>query len=123
MVEATGGVWRSICSTDWDPIFAAVAAAVGVAVPLPCSYELPAPPDGEALDPDRVNFLFTPGGGAAVVVPRVASAADCGVGQGWYYDDPAAPARITVCPATCDAIGGDPAGAVEIQFGCATIVE
>lgn len=123
MTAATGGVWRSICTTNWDPVFMAVAQAVSVGIALPCTFDIPDPPDGESLDPDRVNFVFQPsGGGAAVTVPRVSGAGACGPSGGWYYDDPVAPTTIEVCPATCTVLEGDQDGSVDIEFGCASIV-
>lgn len=119
----TGGVWRSICESNWDPVFTAVAQAVSVSTPLPCTYDIPTPPDGQSIDPSRVNFVFQPSTGNDVAVPRVDSAGACGTGPGWYYDDPATPTQIIACPATCDDLTADPDGEVEIQFGCASIVE
>jgi hypothetical protein len=47
--------------------------------------------------------------------------ADCaGVTNGWYYDDPAAPETIVLCPQTCEAIQGFTMAQVSIEFGCAT---
>jgi hypothetical protein len=122
LVAAKGGVWRSICSSDWDAVFDALAEAASVGVALPCTFSLPEPPAGQSLDPDRVNFVFTPSAGASVTVPRVDGAAACGPSGGWYYDDPANPTNIVVCPATCDALEADPNGEVDIAFGCATII-
>ncbi len=123
MSAATGGVWRSICTSDWAPIFTAVAEAVSVGVALPCVFDLPPPPEGETLDPNRVNFVFTPsGGGSPATIPRVDNAGACGGNHGWYYDDPATPTQILVCPHTCDALSADTDGQVDIQFGCATVV-
>ncbi len=116
----TGGVWRSICTADWTPVFSAVATAVTIGTELPCTYDLPDPPAGETLDPARVNVVFTPDGGSSTTIPRVGSATACGTGQGWYYDDPAAPTQIKVCPSTCTDF--EVTGNVDIQFGCATIV-
>lgn len=122
MTTATGGVWRSICTTDWDPVFMAVAEAVSVPIALPCTYDIPPPPEGENLDPNRVNFVYTPSGGSPTTVPRVESEAACAGGQGWYYDDPVFPTQILLCPATCTVLGNDGEGEVDIQFGCATVV-
>jgi hypothetical protein len=122
MTNATGGIWRSICSSDWNPIFMAVAQAVGVVTYVPCIYDIPDPPMGMTLDPTQVNFAYTPQGGTAMVLPQVPSAADCGGDPGWYYDDPGMPTQILVCPATCDGFTSNPPESVQVQFGCATIV-
>jgi hypothetical protein len=120
---ATGGVWASICSTNWDPIFMAVAEAVAVGIALPCTYDIPTPPEGETLDPNAVNFIYTPsGGGSPQTIPRVDGPDACGSGAGWYYDDQVHPTPIMVCDTTCDALTADADGEVDIQFGCATVV-
>jgi len=49
----------------------------------------------------------------------MASAADCGDEDGWYYDDPAAPGRILLCPTSCDRVSG-PGGNLYYSVGCAT---
>jgi len=121
MSSSTGGVWRSICESNWDPIFTAVAQAVAVTTSIPCTFDIPLPPVGETLDPDQVNVSYDPGGGS-ITIPRVDNQAACGSGQGWYYDNPTTPTQILMCPTTCGDFGGG-AGQVDIQFGCATIVD
>ncbi len=117
-----GGVWASICETDWNPVFTELAEAASIGVELPCTFDIPDPPDNQTLDPDRVNFVYTPSTGPAQTIPRVDGASSCGSGQGWYYDDPVSPTQIITCPATCTMLEGDPNGQVDIAFGCATIV-
>ena len=122
MTAATGGVWRSICSSNWDPVFDAVAVAVSVPTALPCAYDIPDPPSGETLNPGEVNLAYTPSGGTTELIPMVTGASAC-TGEGWYYDDPANPSRIYVCPTTCTRFTGDPTGRVDIQFHCSTVVD
>lgn len=102
---------------------------------LPCDFAIPAPPNGEQFDRDKVNVQFV--NGAASEILQVPSAGDCTNfgGNGWYYDDPTAPTRIQLCPATCSevkAASGDggvvsldasvslTAPRVDILLGCAT---
>jgi hypothetical protein len=73
------------------------------------------------LDLDRVNLNYTPGGGVTETLPRVADPAACPE-LGWTYDDPTAPTQLVLCPATCDLVRADPAGNVEVAFGCETIM-
>jgi hypothetical protein len=77
---------------------------------------------GQALDPMRVNFVYTPSGGTPTTIPNVGTAAGCGGNPGWYYDDPAAPTRIITCPATCTALEGDATGSVSVEYGCSTVI-
>ena len=120
--QAHNGLFFSLCDTNWDPLFITLAQSVTQGLALPCTFELPAPPAGMTLDPNKVNFVYTPTGGSPMTIVNVGSMAGCGGGPGWYYDDPAAPTKIIVCPATCTTLGGDPSGKVEVEVGCSTIV-
>lgn len=114
----TGGQTLSICTPDWTGLFGTLTSAIAVPTPLPCRYGLPEPPEGMALDRNRVNVLYTPSSGTGEqVVPRVDSFGTC-AGQGWYYEGD----DIVVCPATCDVISNDEAGRVDIALGCATVI-
>lgn len=121
--EAHGGVFFSLCSTNWSPLFDTLATSVTANVSLPCFYDLPNPGPGMTLDFQKVNFIYTPTGGAPAPVPQRASATDCGGAHGWYYDDAANPTAIILCPATCTVLEADPTGTVEVSYGCATIIE
>jgi hypothetical protein len=114
------GLFFSLCSTDWTPLFTTLAETVSSGLELPCTYTIPPPPDGVELDPNAVNFTYTPPGGNPVTIPNVGSMAGC-AGDGWYYDNPAMPTQIIVCPQTCSTIQGG--GEVSVEFGCATIID
>ncbi|HEV8324845.1 MAG TPA: hypothetical protein VG389_24740 [Myxococcota bacterium] len=122
----TGGVFNSLCalsSTSWGPVFSALAAATMANTMLPCNFEIPPAPMGMTIDYDAVNFSYTPSGGTAAYIPRVASMAACGPTGGWYYDDPVMPTMLIACPATCTVLMNDPGGVVEVAFGCGTIIQ
>jgi hypothetical protein len=87
---------------------------------LPCQFAMP---QGNAVDPSKVNVEHTPGGGSPQAIGQVASANDCGsVVDGWYYDDPTTPNSIVLCPQTCSMVQGDPGAKLDIQMGCATVL-
>jgi hypothetical protein len=94
------------------------------AAALPCVYQIPDPPEGEALDYGLVNVTYAPGDGAPEqTIPRVAGAASCPPGgDGWYYDDPSIPAEIVLCEGTCDAVAADAGAVVSVVLGCETVV-
>jgi hypothetical protein len=76
------------------------------------------------LDFTKVNVQYTPGGGMPVLLGNVANLAACDPQSGgWYYDNPANPTKIMLCPATCSTVQVDPSGAIEILLGCDTIHE
>ncbi len=76
-----------------------------------CSYTIPSPPSGETIDYNAVNVSI---GSSALTYSK-----DCATGTGWHYDDPAAPKRIDLCEASCEASKGQAAN-VSLAFGCAT---
>lgn len=90
---------------------------------LDCQFDIPQPDMG-TLDHDEVNVQYTPEGASQpTIVPRVGGLAECGSEIAWYYDDPAAPTQIVMCPAACDQL--EALGDVELQIvlGCDTVVK
>ena len=91
---------------------------------LDCDFAIPTPTDGGMADPSQVNVQYTAMPGAAPVgFTQVPSAADCSTSQSWYYDNPAAPTRIHLCPNVCDTVRANPTAGISVAIGCATIVE
>lgn len=89
---------------------------------LSCDFPMPEPADPSMpIDPAKVNVTFTSGAGAAVTLPQATSEADCGTSSAWFYDDPSAPTRITLCPAACERVRDDAAGSLQILLGCETV--
>ncbi len=122
LAELTGGVVGDLCDQDFVSVFQALANSVVQEAELPCEYEIPSPPDGKPFDPAQVNVEFNDGLGGGFDVGYVESADDCeSVDQGWYYDDPAMPTTIIVCPQTCVAIQGVIGSGVSVVLGCATV--
>jgi hypothetical protein len=95
---------------------------------LPCDYKVPTPQSGTP-DYGRVNVKFTKGDGTASVFPQAKGGASaCDASGGWYYDvDPSTggtPTKITLCPASCDAVKASGSGSkVDVLLGCQTIVK
>jgi hypothetical protein len=84
---------------------------------LACEYQLPPPPDGQKLDANKVQVIYTPATTDPEEVPRISSLAACAStpNGGWYYDDPEHPSKITVCPCTCARFQ---AGRLDVRLGC-----
>jgi hypothetical protein len=85
-----------------------------------CALPMPQGDPGKPVDPLLINVDYTPGGGAAGILGQVSSAAGCGASGGWYYDNPAAPTQITLCPATCSTVQADAVAKIDIILGCKT---
>jgi hypothetical protein len=89
---------------------------------LGCVYAIPLPPDGNP-DYTKVNVQYTPGGGATRTLPKVNDKASCPAsGDGWYYDNNAAPTTIILCDTTCGVVQADMTGEVDVQLGCSTVI-
>jgi len=86
---------------------------------LACQFKLPT---DAAVDPNKVNVLYTSSdGGEPVLIGQVPAADACSDGKdAWYYDDPAAPAAILLCPTSCNKVEANQDGKLEVVFGCAT---
>ncbi|WP_170319999.1 vWA domain-containing protein [Polyangium spumosum] len=80
---------------------------------LSCDFVVPS---GGVYDPSAAKVTFTPSAGAPVLLGNVGSAAACGAG--WYYDDPANPAQLKLCPSTCQTVLGDTGAKLAVDLGC-----
>jgi hypothetical protein len=90
---------------------------------LSCDFPMPTSTRmGEMVDPTRINVTYTPGAGSVRTFGQVPSQVDCKTDDAWYYDNPAAPARIFLCPSSCDAVRRDEAAHLQILLGCTTEV-
>jgi hypothetical protein len=91
---------------------------------LGCQYTIPQPTSG-APNYSEVNVIYTIGGStSSETVPNVANAAACPAsGDGWYYNDVAAPTQIILCGSTCTKVAADSTGEVDITLGCSTVIE
>ena len=74
-------------------------------------------PTGPNVDPALINVNFTPGSGAPETIGQAMGAQSCQNG-GWYYDNPAMPTRISLCPSTCARVQADSNAKLDIVLGC-----
>jgi hypothetical protein len=82
---------------------------------LACSYRIPLGGDGGGrTDPGLINVDIRTPGGTDRRLPLYSSAMGCG--DGWYYDNPAMPQNIMLCPSTCSDLFN---GEIRIVVGCA----
>lgn len=112
----TGGLVASICAFDWSEMFNSIAT--DIVTTLGCEYPVPAPPNGETLDPNQVNVLYTPSGSETELIARDTTAGCEEGADGWQWN--ATEDTILLCGTTCERIKNDPEGDVEIKFGCKT---
>lgn len=123
-VAAAGGTMQAlIVDTAMNPAqqFLATMNQIRQKSQVPCQYALPKAMPGTQLDPNKVNVEFVPPGAATgVTIPGVMMST-CGPGGGWYYDNPNAPTKINLCPATCDMATMMTGSSINISVGCATV--
>ncbi|HEY6726202.1 MAG TPA: vWA domain-containing protein [Polyangiaceae bacterium] len=104
-IAEAGGTERAYL-TDTDDVAGSVLEALNAIradAVIPCDLNIPPPPDGETLNPAKVNLGVCDAAGDVVVTPYVGSQGDCD-GPGWYYDDPNSPETIHLCEVTCDTV-------------------
>jgi hypothetical protein len=79
-----------------------------------CSYSVPLPPQGQALDLDKVNVILRTSTPEYFLVLR-AQSSNCT--EGWYLDTDN---NVVLCSATCQQIRADSLTSLHLLFGCAT---
>lgn len=117
-VAQMGGTGQAFIVDGTNAVGQFASALVNVvtkaAVAPPCTIPLPQPPN--PVDPAKVQLLYEPPAGVIQELPLVDSAANCGAPNGgFYYDNPAAPRSVTLCPCSCANVG---LGNLEFRFGC-----
>ncbi len=124
LIQATGGIEGNLCVQDFQPAFTDLATAVAWESAVECVYDIPAPPDGEVIDYDRINVDYrpTPADDPQTIYHVPGGAEDCGPEGGWYYDAREPPTQVLFCPATCDEVTANLSAVITVKFGCATIV-
>jgi hypothetical protein len=121
-IAVAGGTNRAIMIEDGSAQSSLLTALQNIrGQVLSCNFVMPPPRDpGQPIDPNKVNVNYTPSsGGGPTLIGGVNSAADCSATGGWYYDNPAAPTQIILCPATCTAVQSDPSPQIQVVLGCA----
>ena len=113
ITSMTGGVFRDICTADWDPVFDAIAETVIASTQVPCAFQFPETPEGYGVSLEFIDVQFQ-GLSGLEQINQVANAAACGNEGGWYVDNPSAPSTLYLCPDSCGSV----VGTLEIVFGC-----
>jgi hypothetical protein len=130
LILASGGSRAQICADaqNWTTFFNNVAKSVIDTSKIACEIPLPPPPNGEVLNPAKINVtLKTPSTEQLIYqVDGPAGPTPCnGTAGGWYYDNATNPTQVILCPASCtqanQIVGIDKEGGVEVTFGCSTI--
>lgn len=121
LARLTGGLRYSSCRTsNYDPIFTAIAQAVVEGAAVPCEFDVPPPPGGELIDVERMAVTWVHGTESEDI-----SRVDTCVGAGYLldYSTPDAgtstqPQRIALCQDSCGAVQADASSRISVDFGC-----
>jgi hypothetical protein len=93
---------------------AALRAIAGQAIA--CELPMPEPEQGE-LDLERVNVVYTPGGGGKAEIVVRDTRAPCNAGAaGWQAAEDGK--TIHLCGEVCDRVRSDPGARVDVVLGC-----
>jgi hypothetical protein len=81
-----------------------------------CEFSLPDAPPGMILKTDQVQVIYAPFKGDKQEIGATSSGGGCSTANGgWYYDNPAAPTKVILCPCSCANLA---AGRNTVEFGC-----
>lgn len=120
LAKLTKGQWFPVCSTDYGPIFEEMGKSIATRVA--CEFTVPPPPEGETLDPDKVNVSYTPGTGGSTQEILKDDSKPCESGaNGWQYNTEKT--KILLCGDACKQVQDDLGAKVDVIFGCQTIVK
>jgi hypothetical protein len=122
-IAAAGGTERAYLVENGGAAgVVAALAAIRANAMIPCALEIPQATGGLSIvNPTTVNVVYADGSCKLTTFVNVKNEAACDAqGGGWYYDDPAKPTRITLCPASCAAVAA-PGSELRVSVGCTTI--
>jgi hypothetical protein len=118
-IAAAGGTEQAFLIDTGDPVATSTAFTQAIAAiretAVSCALAIPAPPDGQSFDKERVAVHYASGDGATRMFTYDAS---CARDEAWHYDDPSSPTQIELCESTCAEVQSDPAAAFEVEFAC-----
>ena len=78
-----------------------------------CEFPLSKPAGTSGIDPTKINVVVT-SGGTEKTLPQDPK-------DGWTYDDPNNPTKVTLQGSACTALKADPTAKIKIVVGCKTV--
>lgn len=103
----------------FDAVLRVLARSVVESAKADCSFELPAAPAGQFLDPSTVLVEYRQGGTSEPVqIRQVRDEGDCDE-RGFFF----AGERIELCRQACALVEADRAAALRVLYGCLADVE
>jgi hypothetical protein len=121
IADAGGSTSAYIITTD-QPVTEQMIAALNEIrkSASACDYVIPRP-DGSLLDATKIKVRLKSSGGE-LWLSRKSSLGECGPDGGFVFDKdpfgPLPPARVQLCPASCQIVDADPSVSVEVVVDC-----
>lgn len=117
----TDGLRYSSCRTsNYDPIFTAIAQGVVEGSRLPCEFDFPEAPGGQLIDSETLVVTWDSTTGTQPI-----EVVDTCTTEGFRFDfelpgggTSSEPQRILLCQASCDAVQADASSTLSVDFGC-----
>lgn len=103
---------------DFATGLAAALEQIADEVALSCNYDIPPPPGGRSVDPERVNVKLTLPSGEVMDIARDPSETDCNAG--WQFGPGGD--QVLLCADTC-ALVQQANASLALEFGCLTRVQ
>ncbi len=124
-IAMSGGTTKAFLidtSQDAATQLSAALASIRTTAVVGCTYTIPPPPAGQALDPNKVNVTYTNPKGVVTNVLQDPAGTSCTdpTAMGWEYSPDGT--QINLCGSLCTSIKADPGGNLKVLFGCATVV-
>lgn len=116
-VAAAGGTTKATLIDITNARAAFLAALEGIRKKaIPCDYDIPS----GAIDPSNTNVTYTTKTGTRPLVytKNEENCSKAKNGEGWYFDNEAAPKKVVLCSAVCDVAKADDSAHVDLVFGC-----
>ncbi len=112
----TGGLRYAICDNDnFDVMFNAIAQSVVQTAAVSCDYALQ---NQGFFNPDTAVVKYTAGNGDETDLTYIADPTNDCVDNGWYYNNPADPTVLSLCPTACDTVRADTGARIWVEIGC-----
>lgn len=103
-------------NNDFSKELTSALASIAGQVANACTFKIPDPPNGEALDKNKTQVIVEWGDETnQIIYPDGID--DC-QGEGWRYNEENQ--TVETCGATCDRIKTDFQAVVHVSFGCAS---
>jgi hypothetical protein len=111
----TGGLRYPICNTsDYSPVFRAVADGVIKGAKVACDFDIPPPPPMKEYKLDTAQLEFTPsGGGTPRIFNSVPDQASCKPDAFYILNN-----RVYLCGTTCTDVQADGGAKIEFLLEC-----